>query len=331
MHPLLTCSAIAFVLHLAALDSAIQTQGQPASAEQRNIERLLETLEKTPRKGAVLDKVYGYHVELGTVDRLVQSYQSRVERDPKDGAAWQLLGLIELERGRDAAAAAALGWAERTRPEDPLAPYYHAQALVLVGQTDEAAKAFERSIERKPSRIDLIEVFQQLGRLHQRAGRPEQAAAAFARLEKMLPGDLRVREKVASIFEDEGQIEEALKRYQALSRDAKDPAKRIQYTLASADLKARIGKPKDAISEYESAIASLNPDDWLYRETRRKIDETFLLDNDQSDLSSYYTNWLAKNPDRETCKPESQTASQCLGVARRLRIDRPGRRPGDQP
>ena len=36
--------------------------------EQRAMERFLSILEKTPRRGTPLDRVYGYHVERGSLD-----------------------------------------------------------------------------------------------------------------------------------------------------------------------------------------------------------------------------------------------------------------------
>ena len=64
-------------------------------------------LEKNPRKSTALDKVYGFHIENGSLDALVKRFQDRIEKNDKDHAAWMILGLIEAERGRDAAAVAA--------------------------------------------------------------------------------------------------------------------------------------------------------------------------------------------------------------------------------
>ena len=113
--------------------------------------------------------------------------EDRTASDPNDGAAWLLLGLLEAQRGRDAAAVAALRKAEATRPDDPLPAYYLGQALVLVGQPDAAAEAFERALARKPARADLLEIFQALGRVHQRAHRNDKALAVWDRLESAVP------------------------------------------------------------------------------------------------------------------------------------------------
>src|SRR5690348_4604827 len=155
-------------------------EASPSAEDERDrkvMERFLDLLEKNPRRGTALDRVYGYHVERGTLDAFLKTYQDRTAKDPRDGAAWLLLGLLEAQRGRDAAAVTALRQAEATRPDDPLPPYYLGQALVLIGQPDAAAEAFERSLARKPVRADLLEIFQALGRVYQRAQHNDKALA----------------------------------------------------------------------------------------------------------------------------------------------------------
>ena len=152
-------------------------------------ERFLSLLEKNPRRGTALDRVYGYHVERGSLDVFIKSYEDRVAKDPGDGTGWLILGLLEGQRGQDAAAVAALQKAEATRPNDCLPPYYLGQALVLVGQPEQAAAAFERALERKPPRNDLLEIFQALGRVYQRTQKNDQALQVWGRLETLFPDD----------------------------------------------------------------------------------------------------------------------------------------------
>src|SRR5271157_3566713 len=92
--------------------SSPSREADPALAEEKRqdetVRRFLTLLEKAPRKGTALDRVYGYHVERGTLDDFVKSYADRTAKNPKDGASWMVLGLLESQRGRDAAAVAAL-------------------------------------------------------------------------------------------------------------------------------------------------------------------------------------------------------------------------------
>ena len=193
--------------------ASAQQAGAPApdpvaaeeAREQRAMERFLSLLEKNPRRGTALDRVYGYHVERGSLDAFIKSYHDRVAKNPKDGTGWLILGLLEGQRGQDAAAVTAFRQAETTRPDDPLPSYYLGQALVLVGQPEQAAAAFERALARKPARNDLLEIFQALGRVYQRTQKNDQALQVWNRLEALFPNDPRVQEQIASALAEENQ------------------------------------------------------------------------------------------------------------------------------
>src|SRR5262245_28952567 len=198
----------------------------PSAEEERErqiMERFLGVLEKNPRRGTALDRVYGFHVERGTLEELLGKYRKRTKDDPKDGNAWLILGLVESQRGKDAAAVAAFKEADAALTDNALASYYLGQSLVLVGQPDAAAEAFERALTRKPTRTDLLDIFQALGRVYQRAHRNDKAIDVWNRLEKLFPDDPRVQEQIANTLAEEGQYEQALPRYEALAKVGTDP------------------------------------------------------------------------------------------------------------
>src|SRR5690242_12661273 len=136
---------------------------EETARQQQIIARFLTVLERNPRRGTALDKIYGFHIENGSIEEFVKQLRERTTSKPDDGAGWIILGLIESQRGHDAAAVEALEKAKELRPSDPLAPYYLGQSLVLVGQPEKAAAAFEEAIARKPVQADLLEIFQALG------------------------------------------------------------------------------------------------------------------------------------------------------------------------
>jgi hypothetical protein len=121
--------------------SRASAQDAEDAAELRVMERFLSVLEKAPRRGTALDWVDGYHVEHGWPHSFVKRYEDRTKQDASDGEGWMLLRLIEAPRGRDASAVAAFREAEGLRPDNPLAPNYPGQELVLVGQPDTAVDA----------------------------------------------------------------------------------------------------------------------------------------------------------------------------------------------
>jgi tetratricopeptide (TPR) repeat protein len=175
------------------------------AVERQNIERFATIMERNPRRGPAFDKVYGYHLERGSLDTLVTSYQQQAEqRETLEAAArWMIVGMIEAQRGHDPQAIAALSKAEQLQPANAIAPYYLGQLLALSGRTEEAADAMERAIRRKPAMADLMEIYQSLGRLYQRSQKRAEALSVWSRWEQQFPNDLRVQVQIATTLLEE--------------------------------------------------------------------------------------------------------------------------------
>ncbi len=259
-------------------------------------ERFLDLLKKKPRLGTALDKVYGYHVSRGTLDALTANLESQAEVG-KNGNLWQVVGMFAMQRGQDSLAASALEKAELLNPKDPLVSYYLGKSLILLGQVDAAAAALQRAIDKKPARADLLEISQDLGRVYQRTNRNEEALAVWKRLEATFPGDQQVQEEIASILAEEGAREAALERYDALAKNHKDKFRQIEMSIRANQLRAEMGQRDTALSNFESILQKVNPDSWLHRDVRRRIDEVFLTSNDYDGLIQYYRKWIESHPD----------------------------------
>ena len=187
--------------------------------------------------------------------------------------------------------------AEQFRTEDALPSYYMGQSLLLIGQPEKAVAAFERAIERKPRRPDMLEIFRQLGRVHQRAQRTEEALKVWDRLEKLFPDDARVQEQIAITMVEEGEYELALPRYERLGTLVKDDYRKVTFNVEAAELKIRLNQRDEGIADLEKLLADLNPTGWLFRDVRRRIEDIFLRSGDQDGLVTYYQNWIRENPE----------------------------------
>ncbi len=263
----------------------------------KTTERFLDVLMKNPRYGTALDRVYGHHVEFGTLDKFLLTLKDRASSETDAGPIWMLLGLIESQRGNDAAAVESLQQAYQLRPNDAIASYYLGQAQLRIGQSTEAIASFERAIQRKPARVDLLEIFQTLGRVHQRAQRTEQAMEAWQRLESLFPDDPRVLEQIAVTLAEEGQPALALPRYQKLAGLVRDDYRKVVYNITVAELTIKTGGREAGLQALEKVLQDLNPESWLYRDVRRRIDDVFLRSGDQDSLVKYYQSWLTNHPE----------------------------------
>ncbi|MEM9643984.1 MAG: tetratricopeptide repeat protein [Planctomycetota bacterium] len=263
----------------------------------KTAERFVSILRKNPRRGTALDRVYGHHVEFGSLDRFMQDLRDQSAQSDDDGSTSMLLGMFESQRGNDGDAVDAFLIAETRRPDDALASFYLGQSQLRIGQSEEAVASFERAISRKPSRMDVLEVYQQLGRVHQRAQRTEEALGVWKRLESLFPDDPRVLEQIAITLTEEGQPELALPRYERLAELVRDDYRRVTFLVAAAELRIKTGRRDEGIASLESVLANLNPEGWLYRDVRRRIDDVFLRSGDQDNLVKYYERWLESHPE----------------------------------
>ena len=236
------------------------------------------------------------------------------------------MGLLEAQRGRDAAAVAALRQAEaEPHGRRSARRITWARPSSWSASPTPAAEAFERALARNPSRNDLLEIFQALGRIHQRAHRNDQALAVWTRLEALFPDDARVQEQIASALAEEAQLEPALARYEALARSSRDPYRRVQFRLEAADLKVRLGRQAEALRDFEALLGGLDPESWLAREVRRRVEDVFLRNDDQAGLAAYYERWLKTAPeDVEAMARLGRTLADQGRAAEARTLARPG-------
>ena len=291
-----TLIVIAFAplwIHVVAQDA------DPEEAREKSIvDRFVTVLEKNPRRGTALDKVYGFHVERGSLNGLIKTYRGKTDtaKGTDAASAWMIVGLLESLRGQDAAAVDAFAKSEQLDPTSYLASYYLGLSQVLIGQPDKAAEALERATQRKPAQADQLDVFQALGRVYQRAQKSDKALEVWNRLEKQFPNDARVQEQIATTLLEEGEFASALPRFENLAKTTKDKYRQSLFQMEAAEIKVRLGKSADAIKEFEILLGQLNPDNWLYREVRRRIENVYLRTDDQAGLIGYYEAWMKKNP-----------------------------------
>ena len=287
-------ACLAFVL----LSTNAYSQQEDEETQAATIaKRFLSILEKNPQRGTALEKVFSHHLQRGTLDSFIGELEQRTKANAGDGVAWMLLGMFESQRRMDTKAIHAFAEAEKLRPNDGLPAYYRGQSLLRTGESTRAIDAFEIAIQRNPPRVVLLEIFEQLGRTHQRLNRNDLAISVWKRLEALFPDDLRVLEQIATIQNQESAFQDALPRYERLITLSKDAYQRTQFRMEAAQLRIKLGANEKGMAELDSILGDLKPDGWLYRDVQRKIEEVYLKSNDQAGLISYYENRLEKSPD----------------------------------
>lgn len=299
--------SLIFALLIGLMPPVAMAQGTSVDDERERltVERFLQVLLKRPRPGTSLDRVYGYHVRSGSLDDLLVALQEPTSEeaaelklnDVDEGSGKMVLGLMQLQRGKSAAAVQALKQAEELLLQDAACSYYLGKAHLAIGETELAAAAMERAIDRAPARNEALPIFTELGRIYGRAGAAEKALNVWTRLEKLFPGDSRVGGQIAETLADEGKTEEALKRFESLANSARKDEEKIAFAVQAAEMKRRLGKPEEATADLESILNKLRPGSWLYTDVRNRIEDGFLKSGDVDALADYYQKRLEADAD----------------------------------
>ncbi len=287
------------------------------AADIQTYQQFLKVLLGNPRFGTAYDRVYEFHSNRGTLqvfhDALADAAGlpdlkaadgnntdgkiPEFAAPPDPGKAAILAGMLDLQHVQSAAAVAALERAVKLRAEDAVAYWYLGKALVMNRQLDAAPAAFEKAIACRPAKTDLLEIYKELARTLQRSQQDAEALAAWQQLENLFPGDLRVKEQIATALAEDGRWQDALTRYDAMAKESRNPDQRVQANLSASDLMIQLGRPQDAINLLETQLGTLDADSWMYKEIRRRIEATFRGRDDLPGLAVYYENWIKQHSD----------------------------------
>ncbi|MFN9719290.1 MAG: tetratricopeptide repeat protein, partial [Planctomycetota bacterium] len=281
--------------------------------------RFVQVLLRNPRPGTAFDKVYSFHIDRGSIVAFRENLRVAANLPdsmaPQSGeitddmvvvdipanadpaACCMILGLIDLKHSESDSALAALQQAIVLRPKDPIAHWMLARAFNAAQKPEEAIASLEAAIGNRPSKTDLLEIYKELARNLQRAQRTDDALNAWKRLEAAFPGDLRVQEQIASTLVTDGRWDEALTRYIRLAAESEDPDLKISANLSASDAMLQLGRGQEAISLLESQLENLDPDGWVFRDIRRRIESIFRDRNDLAGLVSYYDAWVNAHPE----------------------------------
>lgn len=298
--PLRTLFAIVGLAGLFASSVRSQESAPVSSPEQfESLTRRYETLLlRQPRRGTAFDQLYRLYLDAGRVDELAARFEKLAIEQPEKSAAQLLKGLIAERRGRDEDALAAFRKAESLDANDFYPPYCEGTCLAEQGRYEDAITALRRALKKSPPRAELVEIHKSVGRLHSRLGQTADALKAWSELAEAFPDDRLALEELAALLAEERQPEEAIKYYQKLADLSKaDAYKRLIAQVEIGQLQVAQGKLKTAIASFDECLAQVEPDSWMARDIRRRVEEIFLRSDDATGLVEYYKHRLEQQPD----------------------------------
>ncbi len=285
----------------ACSSAAIGTSADDPAAQVRNpaeIETFAEVLEKDPRPGIAFERVFAFHAEQGTLDRLRETFVGRATAAAgiEGASCWIIIGLIDQQRGRDVQAIAAFSQAEKVAPENFMASFLLGRSQLEAFQSMQAARTLERALLKQASPADTKEALQLLGRIYRRSHQNEKALDLYKRMETQFPGESGVMEQIATTLVEANMLELALPRMQELGRITDGKQRQIQFLMEAADIKSRLGQSAAALADLDGLLNQLTPDEASFREIRRRIESMYMTRDDRIGLIKYYERRLEEHP-----------------------------------
>lgn len=181
--------------------------------------------------------------ERGDVDRALQQTDYVVKREPENGEAHAVRGLILRELGRNHEAIAAFGTGWTCRPPAVEAGYALAKWDLARGRLDSAADRLRLALIYEPDRADYRIVYAEtLTQLH----RDDEAIDQWSRLANSGEGGARPYYELARLYHRRGEFTKALAQFDDAQRiDPNSPQVREVESFLLASAAAETVKPKD--------------------------------------------------------------------------------------
>ena len=182
------------------------------------------------------------------LDKAIGEFEKIVELQPGNVQDRMVLGQLYNVKHEPKKAEAQFQAAQAIEPDSEDVVLNLARIYADSGNLKQAAQVIESvpESERTP-RMEFA-----LGATYNQLKEPKQAIAAFQRASDMDPGDLRTLNALARALLDNGQLDEALKQYQALAKA--DPQNADAFIHIS-EIQRRQGKYQDALTTIRKAIA----------------------------------------------------------------------------
>ena len=258
------------------------------------IDRYEKILLSRPQMGTAFDKFYEHHSRQGTLAEYCLGLERRAT-ESSDGNLFQLLGLLQLRNGLTDAAIANLKRSQNLRPKDAAVKIHLSQALTKSKDYLGALESLQSAVDDQPAAPLAIEIIKQVGQLAGRSN-PQLAADIMVKLAEQFPSSAQVIGKLAPTLA-ELDAERARPLYSKLIELTREPQRRVEIQMESAQLMKRLGQPEQALSELEKLVVRVKPGSWLHSTLIEKIEQLTeeLLGTDG--LIQRYERALSERPD----------------------------------
>ena len=224
-----------------------------------------------------------------------------LERCPKSGFSWKVLGVTLQAQGKDALTA--LQKAAEFLPEDAQAHYNFGVALQHLGHHDRAVASYRRALEIK---ADYVEAHCNLGVALKELGHLDEAVTSYRRALEIIPDLATVHSNLGNALKDLGQLDDSVVsclRALEINPDSAEAHNNLGITLMA------LGQLDNAVASYCRAL-EIDPD---YAEAHNNLGITLRALGQLDNAVASYRRALEIRPDDTDTLISLGVALQDLG------------------
>ena len=262
--------------------------------ETRKIERYQQLVDQSPEKSYAFNQLMNTVGKGAAYQKLLTDYEKKVAAKPDNFNLNMVLGHMYQYGGRTADALAAYQKAVKIK-KTPLVYMSIAAAEAENRNFEQAVTAYEAAAALNPSREQKQEIYRALAEIALYRRDISRAKTYFAELIKLEPDSLFVRRELSQIYaqnklwdDARNVLEEGLKRASANDRE--------QIELDIAMLYEQEGNDDEALKRYEAISKKLPANHWMQRQLSASIIDIARRKGNVNDLiKTLESRW--KSPD----------------------------------
>lgn len=281
-----------------SLSPVLGVPEQETEERRRNLERFWMILERSPRRGTALDRVFEFYQNSGQIEELLELSRNATSEKAGDFRSWLFLGLILSKNGQEQAATSAFQKAHELQEEDFYAAFYLGESLANRNLYPQAAEVLEPALKNKvPTSSDLLAAMQLLGKIYVHEKDFEKFDVIWKNLGEIFPKESGIYVPLLEILDGEKHYEKALNHYSRLLEGSwDDPEIRLQYSLAVAGLKGKLNREQEAIDDFESLLKKNLGDARFTKMIFEHLDRFFQEKHDPRGQVEFYEKIVQTHP-----------------------------------
>ena len=278
---------IAGILATAPLSVFADEIAQPNEKAERYHKLLL----KRPDSGTLFERFVDSWLDTGSKEDL----ETFLKEGATNGGAqeWRLLATYQDYMGREEKALEAMSSALEKEPESGALFFARAKLKARLLDFEGALADLEKSKDEAGEEAATLK-----GTWLARAGRPEEALAAWQELLAARPDDEELREDLIELQVGEGLYDEAIATATKLAGDSKDPYQKALRWMRVAGVEVMAGKQDEGLKTYRSVLEMTGEDSWLEKEVLAQVDKVFRREENIAGLRDFYASLREKFPQR---------------------------------